>query len=147
MRIAPYYRLDQSRVEAYTTGFSQSSIFIPSPFSGRTNGAQWRQGESKFLPCFRSLNTTSSHRIFSMGYRRTKSTQGNTNFQKESFWQTTSGSLPAGLNLGYCAVATVAVCGFGNSVVFGVSLRDATSNLPSSHSLLKQKCAPRWEKA
>ena len=25
---------------------------IPSPFSGRTNGAQWRQGESKFLPCF-----------------------------------------------------------------------------------------------
>ena len=50
-RIAPY-RLDQSRVEAYTTGFSQTSIFIPSPFSGRTNGAQWRQGESKFLPCF-----------------------------------------------------------------------------------------------
>ena len=31
---------------------SQASIFIPSPFSGRTNGAQWRQGESKFLPCF-----------------------------------------------------------------------------------------------
>ena len=50
-RIAQY-RLDQSRVEAYTTGFSQTSIFIPTPFSGRTNGAQWRQGESKFLPCF-----------------------------------------------------------------------------------------------
>ena len=50
-RIAPY-RLDQSRVEAYTTGFSQTSIFIPSPFSGRTNGTQWCQGESKFLPCF-----------------------------------------------------------------------------------------------
>ena len=50
-RIAPY-RLDQSRVEAYTTGFSQTSIFIPSPLSGRTNGAQWRQGESKCLPCF-----------------------------------------------------------------------------------------------
>ena len=48
-------RLDQSRVEAYTTGFSQTSIFIPTPFSGRTNGAQWRQGESKFLPCFSQL--------------------------------------------------------------------------------------------
>ena len=50
-RIAPY-RLDQSRIEANTTGFSQTSIFIPTPFSGGTNGAQWRQGESKFLPCF-----------------------------------------------------------------------------------------------
>ena len=52
-RIAPSQ--DQSRVEAYTTGFSQTSIFIPTPFSGRTNGAQWRQGESKFLPCFSQL--------------------------------------------------------------------------------------------
>ena len=34
------YKLDQSRVEAYTTGFSQTSIFIPSPLSGRTNGAE-----------------------------------------------------------------------------------------------------------
>ena len=49
-RIAPY-RLDQSRVEAYTNGFSQTSIFIPTPFSGRTNSAQWRQEESKCLPC------------------------------------------------------------------------------------------------
>ena len=30
-RIAPHSQ-DQSRVEAYTTGFSQASIFIPSPF-------------------------------------------------------------------------------------------------------------------
>ena len=98
-RIAAY-RPDKSLVEAYTTGFSQTSIFIPTPFSGRTNGAQWHQGESKFLPCFCSLNTTSSHRMFSMAYRRAKSTQGNTNFQKRIFfWQTTSGSLPAGLNL------------------------------------------------
>ena len=34
---------------------------------------------------FCSLNTTSSHRMFSMGYRRAKSTQGNTNFQKRIF--------------------------------------------------------------
>ena len=32
-----------TRVEAYTTGFSQTSIFIPSPFSGRTNGASRRE--------------------------------------------------------------------------------------------------------
>ena len=32
-------------------------------------------------------------------------------------------------------------------LVFGVSLRDAASNLPSSpQPPLKQKCAPRWEK-
>ena len=46
------YRLDQARVEACTTGFSQTSTFTHTSFSGRTNGAQWRQGESKFLPCF-----------------------------------------------------------------------------------------------
>ena len=27
-------------------------FFIPSPFSRRMNGTQWREGESKFLPCF-----------------------------------------------------------------------------------------------
>ena len=35
------------------------------------------------------------------------------------------------LYLGCCVIATVAVCGFG-MLVFGVSLRAATSNLPSS---------------
>ena len=43
------------------------------------------------------------------------------------------------LYLGHCAVATVAVCGFGSSVVFGVSLRDATSNLPSSPNPLSNR--------
>ena len=37
------------------------------------------------------------------------------------------------LYLGHCAVATVVVCGFG-SWSFGVSLRDGTSNLPSSQT-------------
>ena len=60
-------------------------LFLYPVDCGRTNGAQWRQGESKFLPCFCSLNTTSSHRKFSMGYRRANSTQGNTNFQKRIF--------------------------------------------------------------
>ena len=80
-----HYRLDQSRVEAYTTGFSQTSIFIPSPFSGCTNGANGVKRRASFCLVFRSLNTTSSHRMFSMGYRRAKSTQENTNFQKEFF--------------------------------------------------------------
>ena len=46
------------------------------------NGVKER---ASFCLVFRSLNTTSSHRMFSMGYRRAKSTQGNTNFQKRIF--------------------------------------------------------------
>ena len=48
--------------------------------------------------------------------------------------------------LGRCADATVAVCGFGRW--FGVSLRAATSNLPSSPdhpSEIKQTCAPAYK--
>ena len=98
-RIAPY-RLDQSRVKAYTTGFSQTSIFIsdPVPSAAAQTAPNGVKERASFCLVFRSLNTTSSHRMFSMGYRRAKSTQGNTNFQKGIFWQTTSGSLPAGLN-------------------------------------------------
>ena len=96
-RIAPY-RLDQSRVEAYTTGFSQTSIFIPTPFSGRTNGAQWRQGESKFLPLFfvawTQRRLTECFPWATEGPIPPKETL---TFKKEFFWQTTSGSLPAGL--------------------------------------------------
>ena len=61
------------------------------------NGVKER---ASFCLVFRSLNTTSSRRMFSMGYRRAKSTQGNTKFQKIIFWQTASGSLPAGLKAG-----------------------------------------------
>ena len=46
------------------------------------NGVKER---ASFCLVFRSLNTTSSHRMFSMGYRRAKFTQGNTNFQKRIF--------------------------------------------------------------
>ena len=49
---------------------------------------------------FRSLNTTSSHRMFSMGYTEGPNPPKETlTFKKESFWQTTSESLPAGLKL------------------------------------------------
>ena len=98
-RISPY-RLDQSWVEAYTTGFSQTSIFIPTPFSGRTNGAQWRQGESKFLACFfvawTQRRLTECFPWTTVGPHPPKETL---TFRKEFFWQKTSGSLPAGLNL------------------------------------------------
>ena len=47
------------------------------------NGVKER---ASFCFVFRSLNTTSSHRMFSMGYSRAKSTQGNTNFQKRIFF-------------------------------------------------------------
>ena len=51
---------------------------------------------ASFCLIFRSLNMTSSHRMFSMSYRRAKATQGNTNFQKRillanDFWITTRG--------------------------------------------------------
>ena len=48
------------------------------------------------------------------------------------------------LYLGRCAVATVAVCGFGRW--FGVSLRAATSNLPSSpdHPIPSQSLRGDW---
>ena len=50
------------------------------------------------------------------------------------------------LYLGHCAVATVAVCGFGSwSLVFHCGKPRKISPLPQL--LLKQKCAPRWEKA
>ena len=97
-RIAPY-RLDQSRVEAYTTGFSQTfpRFLYPVPWAAARTAPNGIKEKGSFCLVFRSLNTTSSHRMFFMGYRRAKSTQGNTNFQKRFFWQTTSGSLPAGL--------------------------------------------------
>ena len=81
-------------------GFPRRLFLYPVPSAcsaaARTapNGVKER---ASFCLVFRSLNTTSSHRMFSMGNRRAKSTQGNTNFQKRIFWQTTSGSLPAGL--------------------------------------------------
>ena len=94
-RIAPN-RLDQSRVKAYTPGFSQTSILYPVPSAAARTAPNGVKERASFCLVFRSLNTMSSHRMFSMGYRRAKPTQGNANFQKRIFWQTTPGSLPAG---------------------------------------------------
>ena len=75
-------------------------LFLYPPFSARTNGAQWRQGESKFLPCFfvawTQRRLTECFPWATEGPNPPKETL---TFKKESFWQTTSGSLPAGLKL------------------------------------------------
>ena len=89
--------VDQSRVEAYSTGFPIRLFLYPVPSAAARTAPNGVKERASFCLVFRSLNTTSSHRMFSMGYRRAKSTQGNTNFQKRFFWRTTSGSLPAGL--------------------------------------------------
>ena len=96
-RIAPY-RLDQSRVEAYTTGFSQTSFFIPTLQRPHERRPMASRREQVFALFFRSLNTTSSHRMFSMATEGPNPPKETLTFKKESFWQTTSGSLPAGLN-------------------------------------------------
>ena len=91
------YRTVQTRPVSSrsATGFSQTSIPVPS--AAAQTAPYGVKERTSFCLVFRSLNRTSSHWMFSMGYRRAISTQGNTNFQKRIFWQTTSGSLPAGL--------------------------------------------------
>ena len=81
-RIAPY-RLDQSRVEAYTMGFSQTFFLYPVPSAAAQTAPNGVKERASFCLVFRSLNT--SHRMFSMGYRRAKSTQGK-HFQKRIFF-------------------------------------------------------------
>ena len=96
--IVPFRPVSNS-IKAYTTGFPRH-LFLARLLSGRMNGAQWRQEESKFPTCFLSLNTASSCRKLALGCRKGKATRGNTNFQKRFFLQRTSGSLhPRALNL------------------------------------------------
>ena len=89
-RIAPY-RQDQSRVEAYTPGFPRRLFLYPVPSAAARTAPNGVKERASFCLVFRSLNTTLSHRMFSMGYRRAKSTQGNTNFQKRIFLANNSG--------------------------------------------------------
>ena len=117
-RIAPY-RLDQSRVEAYTTGFSQMSIFIPSPFSGCTDGAQWRQGEQVSALFFVAWTQRRLTECFPWATEGPNPSKETLTFKKEIFWQTTSGSLPAGLKgRGLCAIFSTFWCGFYSSAAF-----------------------------
>ena len=53
-------------------------LFIASPLSGRTSGAQWHQVRSNFSP----WTTQPLHEKLFMGFRRAKVSQRNTNCQK-----------------------------------------------------------------
>ena len=82
-RIAPY-RLDHESKRT-PRDFPRRLFLYPVPSAAARTAPNGVKGRASFCLGFRSLNTTSSHRMFSMGYRRAKSTQGNTNFQKRIF--------------------------------------------------------------
>ena len=65
--------------------FPRRLFLNPVPSAAARTAPNGVKERASFCLVFRSLNTTSSHRMFSMGYRRAKSTQGNTNFQKRIF--------------------------------------------------------------
>ena len=75
------------RVESKRTprDFPRRLFLYPVPSAAARTAPNGVKGRASFCLVFRSLNTTSSHRMFSMDYRRAKSTQGNTNFQKRIF--------------------------------------------------------------
>ena len=88
-------RLVSLKLKRTPRDFPTRLFLYPVPSAAAQTAPNGVKEGASFCLVFRSLNTTSSHRMFSMGYRRAKSTQGNINFQKRFFWQTTSGSLPA----------------------------------------------------
>ena len=65
--------------------FPRRLFFYPGPSAAARTAHNGVKQRASFCLGFRSLNTTSSHRMFSMGYRMAKSTQGKTNFQKRIF--------------------------------------------------------------
>ena len=95
------HRTHQTSLESKRTprDFPRRLFLYPVPSAAARTAPNGVKERASFCLVFRSLNTTSSHRMFSMGYRRAKSTQVNTSFQKRIFLQTTSGSLPAGLKV------------------------------------------------
>ena len=66
--------------------FPKRLFLYPVPSAAARTAPNGVKERASFCLVFRSLNTTSFHRMFSMGYRRAKSPQGNTNFQKRIFF-------------------------------------------------------------
>ena len=64
-------------------------LFLASPLSGRTSGAQWRQERSNFFLGFRCL-TASSRKAFH-GLQKGQVHLRNTNCKKNIFWMIDSG--------------------------------------------------------
>ena len=95
-RIAPY-RLDQSRVKRTRLGFSQTSIFIQSlqrPHERRPMASRREQVSALFIVAWTQRRLTECFPWATEGPNPPKETL---TFKKEFFWQTTPGSLPAGL--------------------------------------------------
>ena len=63
----------------------KSSIPGPAPWAAARTAPNGVKERASFCLVFRSLNTTSSHRKFSMGYRRGKSTRKHQLSKKEYF--------------------------------------------------------------
>ena len=83
------HRTDQTSLVSKRTprDFPSCLFLYPVPSAAARTAPNGVKERASFCLVFRSLNATSSYRVFSMGYRRAKSTQGNTNFQKRFFWQ------------------------------------------------------------
>ena len=81
------HRTDLISLESKRTprGFPRRLFLYPVPSAAARTAPNGVKERASFCLVFRSLNTTSSYRMFSMGYRRAKPTQGNTNFQKRIF--------------------------------------------------------------
>ena len=85
------HRTDYTSLESKRTprDFPRLLFLYPLPSAAARTAPNGVKERASFCLVFRSLNTTSSHRMFSMGYRRAKSTQGNTklvtNIQKRIF--------------------------------------------------------------
>ena len=81
------HRIDKTSLESKRTprDFPRRLFLHPVPSAAAQTAPNGVKERASFCLVFRSLNTTSSHRMFSMGYRRARSTQGNTNFQKRIF--------------------------------------------------------------
>ena len=81
------HRTDWISLESKRTprDFPRRLFLYPVPSAAARTAPNGVKERASFCLVFRSLNTTSSHRMFSMGYRRDKSTQGNTIFQKRIF--------------------------------------------------------------
>ena len=93
------HRADYTSLESKRTprDFLSRLFLYPVPSAAAQTAPNGVKERASFCHVFRSLNTTSSHRMFSMGYKRAKSTQGNANFQKRFFLANNFGSLPAHL--------------------------------------------------
>ena len=81
------HRTDKTSLELKRTprDFPRRLFLYPVPSAAARTAPNGVKERASFCLVFRSLNTTSSLRMFSIGYRRAKSTQGNTNFQKRIF--------------------------------------------------------------